>query len=157
MWSIYLPVTCDYHHCCSYSNDLGTIATLKSEKGNEMKNFKIATVTTLVMIALSGCVANKAPTTSDFMRMHALDEKAASDDQKAMAKEWDRGSKLKLSGEEMIKDGEKLEKSGDHDMTIGKQNIEQGNKDITEGTKIMDESERTFEEKYPNLKLDLNR
>ena len=150
MWSIYLPVTCDYHHCCSYSNDLGTIATLKSEKGNEMKNFKIATVTTLVMIALSGCVANKAPTTSDFMRMHALDEKAASDDQKAMAKEWDRGLKLKVSGEEMIKDG-------DHDMTVGKQNIEQGQKDIAEGTKIMDDSEHVFEEKYPNQKLDLNK
>jgi PBP1b-binding outer membrane lipoprotein LpoB len=45
-----------------------------------MKNFKIAAATTLVMITLSGCVSQKAPTTSDFMRMHALDEKAASVD-----------------------------------------------------------------------------
>ena len=121
-----------------------------------MKIFKIAAVTTLVIIALSGC-ADKAPTTADFMRMHALDEKQASADQKAIAKEWDRGSKLKLSGEKMIKDGEKLVKSGDHDMTIGKQNIEQGKKDSAEGTTIMDENERVFQEKYPNLKLDLNK
>ncbi len=114
-----------------------------------MKNFKIAAVSTLVMIAFSGCVET-APTTSDFMRMHALDEKETSIDQKALAKEWDRGLKLKVSGEEMIKDG-------DHDMTVGKQNIEQGQKDIAEGTKIMDDSEHVFEEKYPNQKLDLNK
>lgn len=121
-----------------------------------MKFFKIASVTTLVIIALSGCAA-KAPTTADFMRMHAVDEKEASVDQKVMAKEWDRGSKLKLSGEKMIKDGEALVKSGDHDMTIGKQNIEQGNKDIAEGITIMNENERIFLEKYPDLKLDLNK
>lgn len=121
-----------------------------------MKNLKIAAMTTLALITLSGCVS-KAPTTGDFMRMHAQDEKETGIDQKAIAKEWDRGSKLKHSGEEMIKEGEKLMKSGDHDMTIGKQNIEQGNKDIVEGTAAMTESERLFQEKYPNLKLDLNK
>lgn len=121
-----------------------------------MKNLKIAAVSTLVMFALSGCVS-KSPTTSDFMRMHALDEKETGIDQKAIAKEWDRGSKLKLSGEEMVKDGEKLVKSGDQDMTLGKQKIEQGNKDSAEGTAIMNESERVFQEKYPDLKLDLNK
>ncbi|MDD2369330.1 MAG: hypothetical protein PHQ90_08515 [Sulfuricurvum sp.] len=121
-----------------------------------MKNFKIAAVSTLVMIALSGCV-DKAPTTGDFMRMHALDEKKTGIDQKAIAKEWDRGSKLKLSGEEMIKEGDKLVKSGDQDMTLGNQKIEQGNKDSIEGTAIMNESERVFQEKYPELKLDLNK
>ncbi|MDD5119686.1 MAG: hypothetical protein PHP90_13970, partial [Sulfuricurvum sp.] len=115
-----------------------------------MKNFKIAAVSTLVMIALSGCV-DKAPTTGDFMRMHALDEKKTGIDQKAIAKEWDRGSKLKLSGEEMIKEGDKLVKSGDQDMTLGNQKIEQGNKDSIEGTAIMNESERVFQEKYPEL------
>lgn len=121
-----------------------------------MKSLKIAAVSTLVMIALSGC-ADKSPTTSDFMRMHALDEKEAGIDQKAIAKEWDRGSKLKLSGEVMIKEGDKLVKSGDQDMTLGRQKIEQGNKDSAEGIKIMDESERVFQEKYPELKLDLNK
>ncbi|NCO01296.1 MAG: hypothetical protein GW906_05665 [Epsilonproteobacteria bacterium] len=122
-----------------------------------MKNFKIAALTTLLLITLSGCFAEKAPTTSDFMRMHALDEKETSVDQKAIAKEWDRGLKLKVSGESKIKNGEALVKSGDHDMTVGKQNIELGEKEIAEGTKIMDDSERSFGEKYPELKLNLHK
>lgn len=118
-----------------------------------MRNFKISTVSTLVMIALSGCV-DKEPTTSDFMRMHALDGKADWIDQKAIAKDWDKGSKLKVSGEEMIKDGEKLVKSAEQDMTLGKQKIEAGNKSVGEGTTIMNDNERIFQEKYPDLKLD---
>ncbi|MBU1927920.1 hypothetical protein KKG77_02860 [bacterium] len=121
-----------------------------------MRNFKLTAITTLAIIALSGCAA-KAPTTADFMRMHAQDEKEASLDKRTIAKEWDRGSNLKLSGEEMVKNGEKLVKSGDHDMTVGKQNIEQGNKDSAEGTTIMNDNERVFKEKYPDLKLDLNK
>lgn len=121
-----------------------------------MKNFKLTAITTLAIIAFSGC-ASKAPTTADFMRMHAQDEKEVSIDQKAIAQEWDRGSKLKLSGEAMIIKGEKLVKSGEHDMTVGKQNIEQGNKDSAEGATIMVDNERIFKEKYPDLKLDLNK
>jgi len=124
-----------------------------------MKNFKLATLTTLAIIAFSGC-ADKAPTTGDFMRMHAQDEKEMSLNQRAIAKEWDRGSNLKLSGEKMIKDGEKsvkegekLVKKGNEDMTAGKQNIEQGNKDSIDGTVLMNENERVFREKYPDLKL----
>jgi len=121
-----------------------------------MKIFKIAMITTFALVILAGCVA-KSPTTGDFMRMHAADEKEIGLDQKAIAKEWDRGSNLKHSGEELVKSGEKLIKSGDHDMTIGKQKIEQGTKDTAEGTTIMAESERVFHEKYPELKLDLNK
>ena len=124
-----------------------------------MKNFKLATLTTLVIMTLSGC-ADKTPTTGDFMRMHAQDEKEMSLNQKAMAKEWDRGSNLKLSGEKMIKDGQELVKSGDNlikkgneEMNNGKQNIEQGNKDTIDGTVIMNKNERIFKEKYPDLKL----
>lgn len=121
-----------------------------------MKHFKLVTLSAITLIALSGCTA-KAPTTGDFMRMHATDEKEIGLDQKAIAKEWDRGSNLKHSGEELVKSGEKLIKSGDHDMTVGKQKIEQGTKDTAEGTTIMAESERVFHEKYPELKLDLNK
>lgn len=128
-----------------------------------MKNFKLATLTTLTIIALSGCAA-KAPTTADFMRMHAQDEKETSLNQKAMAKEWDRGSNLKLSGEKMIKDGEKsikdgekLVKKGNEDVTAGKKNIEQGNKNSIDGTLLMNENERVFREKYPDLKIEQNK
>lgn len=124
-----------------------------------MKNFKLATLTTLVIMTLSGC-ADKTPTTADFMRMHAQDEKEASLEQKALAKEWDQGANLKLTGENKIKDGQELVKSGDNlikkgneEMNNGKQNIEQGNKDTIDGTVIMNENERIFKEKYPDLKL----
>lgn len=118
-----------------------------------MNKFLIV-ASTIVMITITGC-AQKAPTTGDFMRMHAAEEKAVGVDQKTLAKEWEKGSALKKSGEKLVQDGEKLIKDGDHQMTIGKQNIEQGNKDIAEGTKIMEESELKFNEAYPNLKLDL--
>ncbi len=124
-----------------------------------MKNFKLATLTTLVIMTLSGC-ADKTPTTADFMRMHAQDEKEASLEQRALAKEWDRGSNLKLSGDDMIKngqksvkDGEKLVKEGNENVTAGKKNIEQGNKNSIDGTIIKNENERIFREKYPDLKL----
>jgi hypothetical protein len=121
-----------------------------------MKNIKLTAIITLAIITLSGC-ATKAPTKADFMRMHALDEKKMSIDQKGMAKEWDRGSDLKKSGEDLAIEGEKLIKSGDHDMTLGKQKIEQGNRDFTEGNAIMKENERIFKEKYPDLKLNLTK
>ena len=128
-----------------------------------MKNFKLATLTTLVIMTLSGC-ADKTPTTADFMRMHAQDEKEASLEQRALAKEWDRGSNLKLSGDDMIKngqksvkDGEKLVKEGNENVTAGKKNIEQGNKNSIDGTVLMNENKRIFIEKYPDLKLDLNK
>lgn len=128
-----------------------------------MKNFKLVTLTTLVIMTLAGC-ADKAPTAADFMRMHAQDEKEASLEQRALAKDWDQGSNLKLSGEEKIKDGQesvkngdKLIKKGNEEMNNGKQNIEQGNKDTIDGTVIMNDKERIFKEKYPDLKLNLNK
>jgi hypothetical protein len=119
-----------------------------------MKTLKILGLAAIIMVAFAGCV-DKAPTTGDFMRMHAADEKQMGQEQKALAKEWDRGLKMKKSGEKKVKDGEALIKSGDHDMTKGKQDIEQGNKDIIEGTNIELKSEREFKEKFPELKLEL--
>lgn len=121
-----------------------------------MNEFKTIAATVILMTTLVGC-ATKSPTTGDFMRMHAAEGKAEGIDQKQIAKDWDKGSELKLSGAKLIKDGEELVKSGEKDMTTGKQNIEQGNKDIAEGTKLMEESEQKFKEKYPEQKLDLNK
>ncbi|HZF70882.1 hypothetical protein [Sulfuricurvum sp.] len=121
-----------------------------------MKNLKIAAVSTFVMIALSGCV-DKAPTTGDFMRMHAAEKKEVALDQKEMAKDWDKGSALKESGVKLVKHGEDLVKSGDKDMMTGQNEIEQGNKDIEEGTRLMAASKQEFKETYPNQKLDLNK
>lgn len=119
-----------------------------------MKELKVIAATVIVMSVLSGC-ASKAPTTGDFMRMHAADEKAMGIDQKKIANDWDHGSKLKKSGEELVKHGEELVKSGDKDMSTGRNEIEQGQKDIAEGIKLKEESERIFREKYPDLKLEL--
>ena len=113
-------------------------------------------IAAIIMVATVGCTT-KAPTTGDFMRMHAAEEKATGADQKELAKEWESGSALKHSGEKLVKDGEELMKDGDKKITIGKQNIEQGNKDIAEGTKAMQQSEQKFNERYPNLKQDLNK
>ncbi|MFY9141445.1 hypothetical protein [Sulfuricurvum sp.] len=121
-----------------------------------MKNLKIAAVSTFVMIALSGC-ADKAPTTADFMRMHATENKEISLDQKQMAKDWDKGVALKESGAKLVKHGEDLVKSGDKDMTTGKNEIVQGNKDIEEGSRLMAASKQEFKETYPNQKLELKK
>lgn len=121
-----------------------------------MKNIIISAVSTLVLISLSGC-ADKAPTTGDFMRMHAAENKETGLDQKQMAKEWDKGVALKESGTKLVKHGEDLVKSGDKDMTTGKNEIEQGNKDITEGSNLMASSKQEFKEAYPNQKLDLKK
>ncbi|HEX5329225.1 hypothetical protein [Sulfuricurvum sp.] len=119
-----------------------------------MNELKMIAAVIIAMTALIGC-SSKSPTTGDFMRMHAADEKATGVDQKQLAKNWDHGSELKKSGEKLVKHGEELVKSGDKDMMTGKNEIEQGNKDIIEGTKLAQESERMFHEKYPELKLDL--
>lgn len=119
-----------------------------------MNKLKMIAATVIVMTTLVGCVT-KSPTTGDFMRMHAADEKATSVDQKQIANNWDHGLALKQSGEKLVKHGEELIKSGDKDMTTGKNEVEQGNKDIVEGTKLTEDSERIFREKYPDLKLDI--
>lgn len=121
-----------------------------------MNDLKIIATTVVMMSVLAGC-ASKAPTTGDFMRMHAAEGKAEASDQKQMAKEWDKGSALKVSGTKLIKHGEDLIKSGEKDITTGKQEIEQGNKDIVEGEKLMLDRKQDFQETYPNQKLDLQK
>lgn len=121
-----------------------------------MNEIKMIATTVVMMSALVGC-ATKAPTIGDFMRMHAAEEKAIGVEQKQMAKEWDKGSSLKVSGVKLIKHGEDLIKSGEKDITTGKQEIEQGNKDIVEGEKMMEATKQKFEETYPDQKLDLNK
>ena len=76
-------------------------------------------------------------------------------EQKKIAKEWDKGLALKKSGEKLVKHGEELIKSGNQDVMTGRHEVEQGNADILAGTKLSDESERIFQEKYPDLKLDI--
>lgn len=127
---------------------------VEMNKVNKIVPLKIVSAVAIAMLAFTGC-ASKAPTTGDFMRMHAADEKQTMKDQKSIAADWDKGSKLVKSGEQQIKDGEALIKSGDNDMTKGKQAVEQGNKDIVEGTKIKADSEALFRENYPDLKLEL--
>jgi len=120
-----------------------------------MYDLKMITTTVVMMSVFVGC-ASKAPTTGDFMRMHAAEEKATGVDQKQMAKEWDKGSSLKASGVKLVKHGENLIKSGEKDIATGKQEIEQGNKDMVEGEKLMEASKQKFQETYPGQKLDLN-
>lgn len=119
-----------------------------------MNRLKIISAVVVVITVFSGC-SIKDPTTGDFMRMHAADEKAIGLDQKNIAKDWDRGSALKQSGEKLVKHGEELIKSGEQNIITGKHEIEQGGKDIIDGTKLSAESERIFHEKYPDLKLEI--
>ncbi len=119
-----------------------------------MNRLKMTSAIVVAMAVFVGCTA-KEPTTGDFMRMHAADEKAMGLDQKEIAKNWDKGLALKKSGEKLVKHGEELIKSGEQDIMTGKHEIEQGNKDIIYGAKLSDESERVFHEKYPDLKLQI--
>lgn len=119
-----------------------------------MNRLKMIGTVVVAMTVFAGCSA-KEPTTGDFMRMHAADEKAMGLDQKEIAKNWDKGLALKQSGEKLVKHGEELIKSGEQDIRTGKHEIEQGNADIIEGTKLSEESERIFREKYPDLKLEI--
>ncbi|HEX5671049.1 MAG TPA: hypothetical protein VFX66_05880 [Sulfuricurvum sp.] len=119
-----------------------------------MNEFKMLATSVIAMTVLIGCSA-KAPTTGDFMRMHAAEQKETGLDQKHMAKDWDKGLALKESGVKLVKHGENLVKSGDKDMMTGKNEIEQGNKDITEGSRLMETSKKEFQEAYPDQRLDL--
>lgn len=119
-----------------------------------MSRLKMMSSVVIAMTVFVGC-SIKNPTTGDFMRMHAADEKAMSAEQKEIAKNWDKGLALKQSGESLVKHGEELIKSGEQNIMTGKHEIEQGRKDIIEGTKLSAESERIFHEKYPDLKLEI--
>jgi hypothetical protein len=119
-----------------------------------MNRLKMISAVVVAMTVFAGCTA-KDPSTGDFMRMHAAEEKATGLDQKEIAKNWDKGLKLKKAGEKLVKHGEELVKSGEQDIMTGRHEIEQGNKDIMEGTRLSDESERLFREKYPDLKLEI--
>jgi hypothetical protein len=119
-----------------------------------MNRLKMISTVVVAITVFAGC-ATKNPTTGDFMRMHAADEKAMGLDQKEIAKNWDKGLALKKSGEKLVKHGEELIKSGEQNIMTGKHEIEQGNVDIIEGTRLSNESERIFLEKYPDLKLEI--
>ena len=119
-----------------------------------MNRLKMISTLAVAMTVFVGC-SIKNPTTGDFMRMHAADEKAMSTEQKEIAKNWDKGLALKQSGESLVKHGEELVKTGEQNIMTGKHEIEQGHKDIIQGTKLSAESERVFREKYPELKLEI--
>jgi len=102
------------------------------------------------MFTLSGC-AKKEPTAADLMRSHAKNVQERAELKEQLAKDWEKGQALVISGEKRVQEGEKLIKKAERDLKQGQEQLERGNREIAEGKNLMQQSESRFQQNYPDL------
>lgn len=105
----------------------------------------------LCLIALSGCASNE--TTADLMRDSASSGQDRVDMKNQIAKDWERGKKLIVTGKNRVENGEEQVESAEDKLENGYDKIEQGEREIAEGQKLVRESERKFRNNYPEVDL----
>jgi hypothetical protein len=104
-----------------------------------VSTFKL-TLPVLALCALTACAGK--PTLGDAMRDHAAQQQASVDLQNKLAKDWERGSKLKKAGDKRVKAAQK--------------ELERGQKEIAEGDQLMEQSEAQVRTSFPTLTFDHN-
>jgi septal ring factor EnvC (AmiA/AmiB activator) len=114
-------------------------------------NAAVCIVISLCILAVSGCA--RKTTTADLMKGHAVEMQSQVDLKNQLAKEWERGQKLILSGEKRVNAGEKRVKSAERDLKRGQDDIERGRREIAEGQKLTEQSENRFRENFPDLEI----
>lgn len=105
----------------------------------------------LCLLALAGCAGKE--TTADLMRDDASAGQTQVDLKNQIAKDWERGKALIVTGENRIEQGEAQVESAQDNLESGQDTIERGEQEIAEGQKLVRDSERTFREDYPEVDL----
>lgn len=106
----------------------------------------------LCLLALTGCVGSQE-TTADLMRDDASAGQTQVDVKNQIAKDWERGNKLIVTGEKRVEQGKRQVESAEDDLENGHDIIARGQQEIAEGEKLVRESERKFREDYPEVDL----
>lgn len=106
----------------------------------------------LVAIALAGC-ANKQNSTADLMRQHAAQDSSRAAMQKDLAKQWDRGNELIISGTKQLEVAEKREKQAEKQLRQAQKNLKQAKRDIAKGERLKQRAEKRFAEEFPQSRL----
>ena len=102
------------------------------------------------ILTLSGC-AKKQPTAADLMRNHAKNVQEKAELKAQLAKDWEKGQALVISGEKRVQEGEKLIKKAERDLKRGQEQLERGNRETAEGKTLMQQSESQFQQNFPGL------
>ncbi len=118
-----------------------------------MIDWEVLFGTGAALLLLSGCASK--PTIADAMRDHAGSSQTRADLKKDLAKSWERGQELVVTGEERVKRGESRIESAEKQIAKGKKEIEKGNQEISGGTKAMRDSESRFRAAFPDETLEL--
>ena len=120
-----------------------------------MKNLHVVTgiSTVLTFLFLTACSSSRAPTAADMMRDYADVAQDRADLRSQLARDWDRGAALLVSGERRVRAGESRIESAEREIRRGRDDIERGNREIAEGQSLLEESERKFREAFPELNL----
>lgn len=120
-----------------------------------MIDWKILFGAGVTVLLLSGCATK--PTIADAMRDHAGSSQARADLKKSLAKSWEQGQKLVITGEARVKSGESRIESAEKQIEKGKKEIEKGNQEISGGTKAMRDSESRFRAAFPDETLEMQK
>lgn len=104
------------------------------------------------LLFLTGCAGNQE-TTADLMRDDATLGQNQVDRKNQIAKDWERGKELIVTGENRLEEGEEQVESAQDELESGQETIERGEEEIAEGKKLVRDSERKFREDYPEVDL----
>ena len=109
-------------------------------------------LTGILAVALSGC-ANKQPSTADLMRQHAAQDSSRAAMQKDLAKQWDRGSELIVSGNKQIRTAEKQVNQAEKQLREAQRDLKQAKRDVAKGERLKQRAEKKFSEEFPQSSL----
>lgn len=106
------------------------------------------TVTGMLAMLLTGC-ANKQPSTADLMRQHAAQDSSRAALQKDLAKQWDRGNELIVSGNKRIESAQKKASQAEKRLHEAQRELKQAKQDVAKGERMRNRAEKRFADEFP--------
>ncbi len=113
----------------------------------------ILALSSIVLVG-AGC-ANNQPTAADMMRDHAAVQGAEVAIKQNLAKDWEEGTRLIVTGEERVEEARKDIRQAEKELRDSRKELQKGQREIDRGTKLKASSERKFRSEFPESSLTL--
>mgnify|MGYP003659354261 CR=1 FL=1 len=100
----------------------------------------------------AGC-ATQAPTPADLMRDYAAVQGAEVALKRDLAKDWEKGTELVVTGEKRVERAEKDIRQAEKDLRDSRKALQKGQREIERGQRLKTSSELKFRSAFPDSSL----
>lgn len=106
----------------------------------------------ILALTATGC-ANKQPSTADLMRQQAAQGSSTASLQKQLAKQWDEGNDLVVSGTKRIQKAEKDVREAEKELREAQRDLKRAKRDVAKGERLRKQAEKRFAEEFGQASL----